>query len=175
MKIQKPFLKAISSVALMAAIAIAIMIQAASTANAQTDSTYSMAQGKTAEIGPLPFPTPLFTAASLKGTYGWNSVAFINSSTSQPAAGAGLMTFDGVGHITGYYSGSYLGTPVKQSIGGVYGSGYIVNPDGSGHLWFYQTNGARQDFDLFIVSGGAEIFLISTQPGVLQIVDVKKQ
>jgi hypothetical protein len=171
MKTQNSFSKAISSVALMAAFAIAIMYQAALTANAQIASTDSMAQGKTAGIVPLPFPTPLFTTASLKGTYGWNSVAFVNSSTSQPAAGAGLMVFDGQGNISGHYSGNFLGTPITQDYKGT----YSVNPDGSGHLEFVQNNGAVLDYDLFIVSGGNEIFLVSTAVGTLQVVDVKKQ
>ena len=168
MKNQNSFSKAISSVALMAAIAIAIMIQAASTANAQTASADSMVQGKEINLVPVSL---VFGINSLKGSYGWNSVAFVNSSTSQPAAGAGLMVFDGQGHISGFYSGNYLGTPTKRT----YTGSYLVNPDGSGHLEFVQDNGAVLAYDLFIVSGGNEIFLVSTQPGTLQVVDVKKQ
>ena len=72
MKTQNSFSKAISSVALMAAISIAILIQAASTANAQTASTDSMVQGKAAELTLVPVSL-VFGINSLKGSYGWNS------------------------------------------------------------------------------------------------------
>jgi len=153
---------------MMSAVAIAIIITAGSTANAQTTPA---AGAKSAEIkagGGTPFA---FDTSSLNGSYGWNSVAFVNSSTSQPAAGAGLMVFDGHGNISGHYSGNYLGTPITQD----YKGSYLVNPDGSGHLEFVQSNGSLLAYDLFIVSGGNEIFLVSTLPGTLQVVDVKKQ
>jgi hypothetical protein len=148
LKTQASISKALSSFAMTATIAIAIIITAGSTANAQN-----------------------FSPASLNGRYGWSSVAFVNSSTSQPAAAAGLMVFDGMGNLSGHYSGNYLGTPITQDFRG----SYSVNPDGSGHLEFVQSNGSLLAYDLFIVSGGKEIFLVSTQPGVLQVVDVKKQ
>ena len=99
------------------------------------------------------------------------SVAFVNSSTLQPAAGAGLMIFDGTGNLSGYFSGNVLGTPVRQAFTGA----YSVNPDGSGHREFVQTNGSLLAYDLFIVSRGKEIFLVNTQLGTLQIIELKKQ
>jgi hypothetical protein len=153
---------------MMAAVAIAIIIPAASTANAQTPPKAGAKSSETKSWGGQPVA---FALDSLEGSYGWNSVAFVNSSTSQPAAGAGLMVFDGHGNISGHYSGNYLGTPITQD----YKGSYWVNPDGSGHLEFVQSNGSLLAYDLFIASGGNEIFLVSTLPGTLQVVDVKKQ
>jgi hypothetical protein len=166
MKTQKSISKALSSFAMMTTLAIAIAIPAATTASAQSGP---MKEAKSADLKPGAQPT--FDLASLAGSYGWNSVAFVNSSTSQPASGAGLMIFDGHGEIHGYYSGNYLGTPIQQTYKGT----YLVNADGGGRLEFTQNNGAVLTFDLFIVSGGNEIFLVNTQPGILQTVDVKKQ
>ena len=106
----------------------------------------------------------------LEGSYGWTSVAFVNGSSAQPTAGAGLMVFDGAGNLSGFYSGNYLGNPTKEKYEGM----YSINPDGTGSLEFKQSNGYLA-YDLFIVSGGDEVFLVNTQPGILQTVHLKRQ
>jgi hypothetical protein len=125
---------------------------------------------------PAPYPGPTecdngYSDKTLAGCFGWSSTAFVSSSTAQATAAIGLMHLDGAGQLQGWYSGSYLGTPVQKT----YKGKYTVNPNGTGHLIWFDNAGATDEFDFVIVKGGDEVLMSSTIPGFIQNLEMKRQ
>lgn len=124
---------------------------------------------------PAPEPGPTecdngYTEKTLAGCFGWSSTAYVGN-TTQATAAIGLMHLDGAGQLTGWYSGSYLGTPVQKT----YKGKYSVNPNGTGHLLWIDNTGASDEFDFVIVKGGDEVLMSSTIPGFIQNLEMKRQ
>ena len=111
-----------------------------------------------------------YTEKTLAGCFGWSSAAFVNN-TTQATAAIGLMHLDGAGGFYGWYSGSYLGTPVQKTYKGT----YTVNPNGTGHLAWVDNAGYSDEFDFVIVKGGDEVLMSSTIPGFIQNLEMKRQ
>ena len=116
------------------------------------------------------------TNASLTGNYGITSSGFAAqgkglSGNEAPWALVGVIAFDGAGNFSSTWT--YASNGVINR--GFTGSGtYTVNPDCTGSSVF--TSGpAGFSFDVVIVSGGAEVFLIATSPGNTITFDLKKQ
>lgn len=124
---------------------------------------------------PAPYPGPTecdngYSEKTLAGCFGWSSTAYV-SNTTQATAAIGLMHLDGAGQLTGWYSGSYLGTPVQKT----YKGKYTVNPNGTGHLLWIDNAGYTDEFDFVIVKGGDEVLMSSTVPGFIQNLEMKRQ
>jgi hypothetical protein len=108
---------------------------------------------------------------TIAGCFGWTSTAFVNSTTTQATAAVGLMHLDGAGNLTGWYSGSYIGTPTVRIYKGV----YSVNPNGTGHMSFTDNYGNTLDYDFVIVNSGNEVFMANTLQGNIQTIQMKRQ
>lgn len=122
---------------------------------------------------PEPGPTECdngFSEKTLAGCFGWSSTAYV-SNTTQATAAIGIMHLDGAGNLVGWYSGSYLGTPVTRNYKGV----YSVNPNGTGHLRWHDSAGYDDEFDFVIVKSGDEVLMSSTVPGFIQNLEMKRQ
>ena len=124
---------------------------------------------------PAPEPGPWecdngYSEKTLAGCFGWSSTAFVTN-TTQATAAIGLMHLDGAGGFYGWYSGSYLGTPVQKT----YKGKYTVNPNGTGHLAWVDNAGYTDEFDFVIVKGGEEVLMSSTVPGFIQNLEMKRQ
>ncbi len=111
-----------------------------------------------------------FSEKTLAGCFGWSSTAYV-SNTTQATAAIGIMHLDGAGGLHGWYSGSYLGTPVTRD----YKGAYTVNPNGTGHLRWIDNYGNGDEFDFVIVKGGDEVLMSSTVPGFIQNLEMKRQ
>jgi hypothetical protein len=111
-----------------------------------------------------------FSQKTLAGCFGWSSTAYVNN-TTQATAAIGIMHLDGAGNLQGWYSGSYLGTPVTRDYKGV----YIVNPNGTGHLRWHDSGGYDNEFDFVVVKSGDEVLMSSTVPGFIQNLEMKRQ
>jgi hypothetical protein len=112
-----------------------------------------------------------YSEKTLAGCFGWSSTAYVNSSTAQASAAIGLMHLDGGGNLTGWYSGSYLGTPTVRN----YRGSYTVNPNGTGHLRWIDNAGNGDEFDFVIVKSGDEVLMSSTMNGFIQNLEMKRQ
>lgn len=112
-----------------------------------------------------------FSNATLAGCFGWSGTAFVNNTTTQAAAAVGLMHLDGSGNLNGWYSGDYVGSPVKKT----YTGSYNVNPNGTGHMKFIDNVGSLLEYDFVIVKGGNEVLMTNTQPGIMQVIEMKRQ
>ena len=122
---------------------------------------------------PYPGPTECdngYSEKTLAGCFGWSSTAYVGD-TTQATAAVGIMHLDGAGQLQGWYSGSYLGTPVQKT----YKGKYTVNPNGTGHLAWVDNAGATDEFDFVIVKGGDEVLMSSTIPGFIQTLEMKRQ
>ncbi len=155
-------------------IALAVMLSAVFAALAGFGAS-SRWGGAAAQIA-LDTPPPhecdgRFSTASLAGCFGWSSTAFVNSTTSQASAAIGLMHLDGAGNLNGWYSGDYVGTPVKKT----YSGSYYVNPNGTGHMKFTDNFGFLLEYDFVIVKGGDEVLMSNTQSGNIQNIEMKRQ
>jgi hypothetical protein len=111
-----------------------------------------------------------YSEKTLAGCFGWSSTAFITN-TTQASAAIGLMHLDGGGNLTGWYSGSYLGTPTVRTYKGT----YAVNPNGTGQLRWIDNAGNGEAFDFVIVKSGDEVLMSSTIPGFIQNLEMKRQ
>lgn len=117
------------------------------------------------------------TDATLTGNYAiiWSGFATpANSTTGNevPWAGAGVVKLDGVGNVSASWTNALNG----KILTGLTAAGtYTVSSNCTGSLSF--TSGAVTDFtaNLVIIGGGIEVFGISTNAGVTQAFDVKKQ
>ncbi|HEX7315964.1 MAG TPA: hypothetical protein VF297_18755 [Pyrinomonadaceae bacterium] len=114
-----------------------------------------------------------YSDKTLAGCFGWQSTAFVGYSTTQATAAIGLMHLDGAGNLTGWYSGSYLGSATVRN----YTGSYWVNPNGTGHLRFADIpGGAIHEYDFVIVNRGNEVLMSSTlNDGTIQNVEMKRQ
>ena len=139
----------------------------------------AMAFGASATLArayaPAPYPGPTecdngYSEKTLAGCFGWSSTAFVNN-TTQATAAIGIMHLDGAGQLQGWYSGSYLGTPVQKTYKGT----YTVNPNGTGHLAWVDNAGYTDEFDFVIVKGGDEALMSSVIPGFIQNLEMKRQ
>lgn len=111
-----------------------------------------------------------YSEKTLAGCFGWSSTAFITN-TTQASAAVGIMHLDGAGNLQGWYSGSYLGTPVTRDYKGI----YTVNPNGTGYLRWHDSGGHDNEFDFVIVKSGDEVLMSSTIPGFIQNLEMKRQ
>jgi len=111
-----------------------------------------------------------FSEKTLAGCFGWSSTAYINN-TTQASAAIGIMHLDGAGNLSGWYSGSYLGTPTARTYKGT----YTVNPNGTGSLRWIDNAGYGEDFDFVIVKAGDEVLMSSKIPGFIQNLEMKRQ
>lgn len=112
-----------------------------------------------------------FSEKTLAGCFGWSSTAYVNSTTAQASAAIGIMHLDGAGGLSGWYSGSYLGTPTTRTYKGT----YVVNPNGTGHLRWIDNAGNGEAFDFVIVKAGDEVLMSSVIPGFIQNLEMKRQ
>lgn len=121
-----------------------------------------------------------YSERTLAGCFGWQSTAFINSSTAQATAAIGLMHLDGAGNLKGWYSGSYVGLAVACNYSGT----YWVNPNGTGHMRFTDSPAGpnptlcigAHEYDFVIVNGGNQVLMSSARnDGSIQNVEMKRQ
>jgi hypothetical protein len=96
-----------------------------------------------------------------KGSYGFES-----SYSPKPAAGVGVMNFDGAGNVTQSFTGVFLSGTKGQPqifISGTETGTYSINPDGSGTLDFpASANDNHQTYAFVITDGGAGAMLLQT-------------
>ena len=94
----------------------------------------------------MPAQASLFSAASLKGSYGFMAVLW-TANPSTPALGmVGVMTFDGAGNVTAAYSLMSKGTINT----GTWAGTYTVNSNGIGAINF--TTGSAPQFAITVNS-----------------------
>jgi len=120
---------------------------------------------------------PQFTAASLKGTCGFNAVAtnvvYHSPDFRHPHSSFGTIAFDGIGSVTGTVTINASGKLIAPST--VTGT-YTVNADGrTGTMDFSAHGGSIYSF--VIVRGGTAIRYINTGPvdaktGIVDVVTV---
>jgi hypothetical protein len=135
-----------------------------------TSATFTRVSARADEPGPTECDNG-FSDKTLAGCFGWSSTAYVNSTTAQASAAIGLMHLDGGGNLTGWYSGSYLGTPTVRT----YRGSYTVNPNGTGHLRWIDNASNGEDFDFVIVKSGDEVLMSSTIPGFIQNLEMRRQ
>jgi hypothetical protein len=118
-----------------------------------------------------------YSDRTLAGCFGWQSTAFVNASTAQATAAIGLMHLDGAGNLKGWYSGNAVGVPAACDYTGT----YWVNPNGTGHLRFFdnpnppQCPGGSHEYDIVIVNGGQEVLMSNMVGTTIQNVEMKRQ
>lgn len=149
--------KMLALVALLAAVCIG------------ASASFTRAAARADEPGPRECDNE-FSEKTLAGCFGWSSTSYV-SNTTQATAAIGIMHLDGAGNLSGWYSGSYLGTPVTRNYKGV----YSVNPNGTGHLRWHDSGGYDDEFDFVIVRKGDEVLMSSTIPGFIQNLEMKRQ
>lgn len=111
------------------------------------------------------------TAATLKGKYGFTFSGFqLQSGISLPFYGAGSGTFDGEGNVSAAFTFSFNG----QIGTSPYTATYTVNPDCTGSVTATPGSGG-DNFALFIVGTGDEIFAADTTDGETVTADFKRQ
>lgn len=132
-------------------------------------ASFTRVSARAPEPGPVECDNG-FSEKTLAGCFGWSSTAYVGN-TTQATAAIGIMHLDGAGGLHGWYSGSYLGTPVTRDYKGV----YTVNPNGTGHLRWIDNYGNGDEFDFVIVKGGDEVLMSSTVPGFIQNLEMKRQ
>jgi len=133
-------------------------------------ATFTRVSARADEPGPRECDND-FSEKTLAGCFGWSSTAYVNSTTAQATAAIGIMHLDGAGSLSGWYSGSYLGTPTVRTYKGT----YAVNPNGTGHLRWIDNMGNGQAFDFVIVKAGEEVLMSSTILGNIQNLEMKRQ
>ena len=112
---------------------------------------------------------PLFSSASLYGTYGYLSQAFADNFS--PVAAIGRITFDGKGSLVGFYKAIDKGSLTGKV---TYEGTYTVDADGTGRLTII-VGGSSSSNDFVIVDGGREIFGYDTWKPRIATVVFKKQ
>lgn len=132
-------------------------------------ASFTRAAARADEPGPRECDAE-FSEKTLAGCFGWSSTAYINN-TTQATAAIGIMHLDGAGNLSGWYSGSYLGTPTTRTYKGT----YAVNPNGTGHLRWIDNAGYSNAFDFVIVKSGDEVLMSSIIPGFIQNLEMKRQ
>ncbi len=113
------------------------------------------------------------SVASLSGNYGFTGSGFASLNHSAkgaeaPVAYSGLENFDGAGNFSATFTVVNNGT---ISTGQTAAGTYTVNSDCTGTASF-ATGGT---FNLTVVSGGAELLVIQTDPGNTVTFDAKKE
>lgn len=98
------------------------------------------------------------TVASLQGSFGYS---FSGSFQGTSVAGAGLVTYDGSGHLSGADTVSIKGviTPVRPIKGT-----YSVNSFCAGTMRWVTSDGTA-DLNFVISAGGTQLNFIQTTPG----------
>lgn len=132
-------------------------------------ASFTSAAARADEPGPRECDNE-YSDKTLAGCFGWSSTAYV-SNTTQATAAIGIMHLDGSGNLSGWYSGSYLGTPVTRT----YTGSYAVNPNGTGHLRWIDNAGSTDAFDFVIVKKGDEVLMSSVIPGFIQTLEMKRQ
>lgn len=102
-----------------------------------------------------------FSNRSLSGCYGGIGTGYFVSGVTPPEnAAIFLLNFDGLGHVTGAYTGCYNSNLVKSSFAGT----YAVQPYGTGTInWQYIPAGnGGEVLDFVLVDGGKEIDAFNT-------------
>ena len=115
-----------------------------------------------------------FSTARLRGTYaGLNRGLDGFGIPGGPFEYAGLVvvTFDGMGNLTGHQTASINGAISNMEATGT----YQVNPDGTGSVTLSISGLPDIHGDLVIVDNGREIATIQTDPGGVVIGTLKKQ
>jgi hypothetical protein len=108
--------------------------------------------------------------ATLRGNYGFDFSGFSGTGSEQcPFYGAGLLTFDGKGNVSGPFTYALNG---GGGVPSTYNAIYTVNPDCT--VSFTGTNGSDSAVGV-IVSGGAEVLATDTSAPDTLNVDFKKQ
>jgi hypothetical protein len=104
--------------------------------------------------------------ASLTGGFGfsWQGFDVPNQGIGNqvPYAAVGRVSFDGAGNVVSDGLTTSLGG--KISTGGTGAGTYTVNPNCTGSISFTTGDAAGSTFNMVVISGGMEIFVISTLP-----------
>jgi hypothetical protein len=125
-----------------------------------------------------------FSAASVKGTYGYTMQGQIGTST--PLAGLGLLVMDGNGGLSGTETTQVYGVGMQTTS---YQGSYTVKNDGSGTMTInYPTLPVDPDnpdamivpgvvarYNFVIVNGNAELKAARAENGTIAIADFKLQ
>jgi hypothetical protein len=118
------------------------------------------------------------TDATLTGNYGfmWQGFDVLQHGTGAqlPWASAGVLNFDGEGDVSVVVVGSSIGGKISLDQTPSLGT-YTVTSDCTGSASFTSGPGAGETLNMVIVSGGAELFSISTTPTQTFVADAKKQ
>ncbi len=112
------------------------------------------------------------TNQSLRGAYGFSTdgQAFMASGAEfAEFAAAGLILFDGQGHLTGRETESLNGAISEPTFSGT----YSVLPDCSGTATVH--NGQTANLRFMLIEGGQEVNIIDTDPGVVAAGQITKQ
>jgi hypothetical protein len=116
------------------------------------------------------------TDATLTGNYAFNLSGFASPVTpkrgAQPWAVTGVLNLDGAGNISASYAGSINGGVfTAQTTSGT----YTVNSDCTGSVAFTSGDDAGGTYNIVIIGGGTEVFILSTQAHTTATGDAKKQ
>ena len=113
------------------------------------------------------------SVATLDGNYGFNNPGFTTPNHSikgaeVPFAAVGVIIFDGAGNASGTYTLAIKGGITS---GNTFSGTYTVSSDCTGSM----TLTGAPNFNMVVVSGGAEVFAIETTPSFAGTLDAKKQ
>ncbi len=92
-----------------------------------------------------------FSNASLKGSYSFLTELWTANANTSPFGMAGVMTFDGAGTVTGFYTSVTGGVAQSGALGGT----YTVNLNGSGTIAL--TTGSTAQFAITLDSTAAKV------------------
>lgn len=109
------------------------------------------------------------TVATLRGTYlltGRLDAPAYAPLTGVPQVVGGLRTFDGAGNISGTATVNAGGTIIRARATGE----YTVDADCTGTM----TNAGTRNYDIFVAADGSEMVGIRTDPGVVEILRLKR-
>ena len=105
--------------------------------------------------------------ATLDGDYIYAQDGYQKDTTADapfaPFAQAGRDTFDGMGNMSGVYSGNFNGTITR----GNYDGTYTVEPDCSGSVTLTDNLGQTSHYDMYVAADGSELVFVQTDPNFI--------
>lgn len=114
------------------------------------------------------------TLATLQGEYTWEQDGYyIDGDKQTPFAYAGRESYDGLGGLTGVYSGASDGEPARFI---KYSGTYTVNSDCTGSLITTdEGSDAQTNYDIFIDATNGNFFFAATDSGTVSQGTNRKQ
>ncbi len=102
--------------------------------------------------------SPAFNNGSLKGSYGFQVARWTSNSSNNAENILGVITFDGVGNVSGSYTDNSAGTVTTGTFSGT----YSVKSNGTGSMSFKPSSGSKVTLALVIDGSGKNLQFMET-------------